>query len=231
MEINNNRLTRGEELLRVTTPSRNSSRRIKLNISQEWLAYYTLRFIIGVIKERKSGIFSIPNDDDDTVVKDKEQVMEFVSKICTLLTTDNGKFGFMLLGNVGVGKTTIMKGIQLLLNNLKYNNKIGCSLRMHTAKEIIGYARNNYNNSFPVLENEPLLAIDDLGEESLEQMDYGTVTTPVIDLIEYRYDRRLFTCFSTNLTLKEIQAKYGDRVYDRLNEMCEFIGFAGESYR
>ena len=76
-----------------------------------------------------------------------------------------------------------------------------------------------------------MLAIDDLGKEPTEVLDYGNVLSPVVDLMEYRYQHQLFTAVTTNLTPDEIRDKYGKRIADRFNEMLEVIVFEDISYR
>jgi DNA replication protein DnaC len=76
-----------------------------------------------------------------------------------------------------------------------------------------------------------MLAIDDLGIEPVEVMDYGNLLCPLVDLLTKRYDLQLFTLVTTNLTPAEIRARYGDRIADRLNEMMLKIVFTNESYR
>ena len=76
-----------------------------------------------------------------------------------------------------------------------------------------------------------MLAIDDLGTEPVEVLDYGNVLYPIVDLLTRRYDRQLFTVITTNLTSEEIRAKYGERIADRLNEMMTKIVFRDSSFR
>ena len=76
-----------------------------------------------------------------------------------------------------------------------------------------------------------MLAIEDMGKEPLEVMVYGNVIAPVQDIIEYRYDKRLFTFITTNLSPQEITQRYGVRVGDRLKEMVSKIVFENDSYR
>ena len=76
-----------------------------------------------------------------------------------------------------------------------------------------------------------MLAIDDLGIEPAEVMDYGNILNPVIDLISYRYNEQLFTIVTTNLNPKQIRDKYGDRIADRFNEMMKKVIFENDSYR
>ena len=76
-----------------------------------------------------------------------------------------------------------------------------------------------------------MLGIDDMGKEPAEIMNYGTIMNPVIDLLEQRYRRQVFTAITTNLTAKEIKNKYGTRVSDRFKEMLEVIVFQDIGYR
>lgn len=83
-----------------------------------------------------------------------------------------------------------------------------------------------------------MLAIDDLGTEPTEVLDYGNVLSPVIDVIEHRYNKQLFTFITTNLVansedekITTIRKKYGVRIADRFNEMLHVIIFKDISYR
>ena len=97
------------------------------------------------------------------------------------------------------------------------------------AKEVQQYARDQ--KAFQDLRQCELLAVEDMGREPLEVLDYGNVLNPVVDLLEYRYNNQLFTFITTNLRADEIRKKYGDRIADRFNEMLEVIVFGGDTYR
>ena len=64
-------------------------------------------------------------------------------------------------------------------------------------------------NKMRSLRSRSMLAIDDLGKEPAEVLSYGNVLSPVVDLLEYRYQHQLFTAITTNLTAAELQEKYG----------------------
>ena len=68
-----------------------------------------------------------------------------------------------------------------------------------------------------------VLAIDDIGLEPTEVLDFGNAINPVIEVLEHRYRQQLFTFITTNLTPKQIREKYGDRVADRFNEIMKCI--------
>lgn len=140
------------------------------------------------------------------------------------------KWGLLLQGNVGNGKTTMIRAMQAAINWLYYNNLLlADGLRMVTAKTITDRAAEvSYMDGLATCD---MLAIDDLGTEPTETLVYGNPLTPVADTLLRRYERRLFTVISTNLTPRERLDKYGQRITDRLREMCTTITFDHESFR
>ena len=167
------------------------------------------------------------------VFEDDEPTKENIKKIAKYLTNDNQKFGMMFLGLCGNGKTTMLYAFQQSINYLNRKNlfedasKVG--IQIIDAKDVAAMAKDI--KEFRTLKNRDMLAIEDMGREPTEVLDYGNILNPVIDLIEYRYDAQLFTVITTNLNKKEIRAKYGARVADRFNEMMECIIFKNDTYR
>lgn len=147
------------------------------------------------------------------------------------------RFGLMLMGGVGTGKTTAVRAMQDTLNCLGRNGLLprvspladGDGLRLVGAKDV--QRDGDSERWFAKLRREPLLAIDDLGAEPTERLVFGNASTPVSDLLEHRYDRRLYTVATTNLTAADLRRKYGDRIADRCREMFTIIRFKGNSYR
>ncbi len=86
-----------------------------------------------------------------------------------------------------------------------------------------------------ITDGRAMILMDDIGTEALQMKDYGTEQTPFATFITTRYTRcyDLFTLniLSTNLTLAEIEARYGTRIADRLLERCEMVDFTDESFR
>ena len=81
------------------------------------------------------------------------------------------------------------------------------------------------------LMDKDILAIDDLGTEPREIIEYGNVLSPIIDLISYRYEHQLPTIITSNLTPQQISEVYGKRIGDRLKETTEIVPFLNGSYR
>ena len=149
------------------------------------------------------------------------------------LTSGSSKFGILLCGGCGNGKSTLLKAFQQLLNYLAipmHDSQGNYGIQITDAKFVAHLARTDYS-AFLRLSRKDMLGVDDLGTEPQEVMDFGNVVTPVIDLLTKRYDEQLFTIITTNLTPKQIRDHYGDRIADRLNEMVEKIVFTNGTYR
>lgn len=147
----------------------------------------------------------------------------------------DSKPGLMLRGDVGNGKTSLMRAIRLLVSFVTeqakgYGNRM--TIPEWSARKIAllcgdEQGRKEYRN----LIEEPLLAIDELGEEPSDVISYGMVYEPLKDLLLERYNKQLFTIVTTNLTRDKIEAKYSKRIADRFSEMMCIINFTNSSYR
>ena len=94
-------------------------------------------------------------------------------------------------------------------------------------QHIMAYARNWEE----VLRMYTWVGIQDMGKEPGESMQWGRITTPVQDLIEFRYDVGLPVFITTNLTAEQIREKYQERTASRLNDMVKVIIFGDIDYR
>lgn len=155
------------------------------------------------------------------------------------LTRADSAPGLLLCGLCGNGKTTLARAVAWLIEHVTVR-ECGYShrevMRFHTAKEICRMcaASEKFKEQFDEygrLFLEPMMIIDDLGEEPMEVMVYGMPHTPIIDIISKRYDARLMTIVTTNLEAAAIREKYGERIGDRLKEMLVPIVFENDSYR
>lgn len=152
--------------------------------------------------------------------------------VAETLAGDSHKFGLLLAGTCGNGKTTTMRAVQSvvqLLNNTRYRSGERIGNRLLEAKEITQLS--DKSGQLTVYQTIPLLFLDDLGREPTEVLKYGNVTSPITELLEYRYNQRLTTIVTTNLEPSEIREKYGDRIADRFNEMFALVSYTGVSYR
>ena len=155
------------------------------------------------------------------------------------LTNITPKFGIVLCGGCGNGKTTMLKALQNLIRRLQIRKPTATTgslygayygLTIVDALHIAQLCKTNHAKYIELVQDD-MLAIDDLGTEPVEVMDYGNIMTPVIDLLTKRYEAQLFTIVTTNLDPKDIRKRYGDRIADRLNEMMAKIVYRNPTYR
>ena len=195
--------------------------------------------LIGV-KYKAEVLNRVHPNDYRQLGSDMKQNIADVSK---WLCNPNKKPGILFFGDVGTGKTTLLRAICTVINTVCERETDGQGRRETTlddfhcisivkAKGII----NDYNNlqtrpRYDLMTKVALLAIDELGVEPMESKLYGNVSEPLIDLFCERYDRQLCTVVSTNLGNTEIRQRYGTRLADRFSEMFATIPFNGQSFR
>ena len=166
---------------------------------------------------------------------DSDELQGHIVQIARLFTEPTAKFGILLCGGVGNGKSSMMYALQNLIRSLEIpligNTTVGTwGMRVESAKFIYNQVKVD-SQEYRQIQNANMLGIDDLGEEETTLMNYGNRVTPVIDLISYRYNRMLFTMVTTNLTPAQIRATYGDRIADRFNEMMLILPYKNPSFR
>lgn len=143
------------------------------------------------------------------------------------------KPGLLLRGNVGVGKTTLLKAIAAVIG---IRTQQPCQIWEARRIAVLGKGAEG-QAVLDRISQTPMLAIDDIGTEPLAVKDYGNEVMPVVELLTERYNRRLTTLITTNLTVvdgkDEIAERYGERIADRLRELCNTLSYDGsqKSYR
>lgn len=208
--------------------------RFRLNMStQDALDLLTAAYKYEV--ERRQCRFIIDDNTESNLVK-----------LAEYMTAPVPKFGVMCCGTCGNGKTTLLYAFQRVVNYLQNRGhfsflddeygRFKAGFQIFHAKEIVQIARDY--KAFREVQSRTMLAIDDLGTEPAEILDYGNALSPVVDLIEHRYNKQLFTFITTNLVASSadekvvtIRRKYGPRIADRFNEMLHVIVFKDISYR
>lgn len=163
--------------------------------------------------------------------QDDRYINQYIVLVSKWMLTHT-RMGLLLRGNVGVGKTTIAKAIAAV-----YNICNGRGFRIFDVVELSRIARDD-EKTFREICDYPMLGIDDLGIEPSVVKNYGNEITPIIELIMHRHAKRMFTIITTNLAVNaqgedEIYLRYGKRIGDRIDQLCNTIKFDGnqKSYR
>lgn len=149
------------------------------------------------------------------------------------------KKGLLLAGNFGTGKTWMMQLFSknqrqvFHIRNAKYiADAFGTDGEVvsETFSELI---KNPVNDRDCFFHTYSGLCIDDMGTEGLKN-HYGNKKNVIGDLIESRYFKKntgVYLHSTTNLSVKELERFYGERVTSRMREIFNFIEVIGEDRR
>jgi DNA replication protein DnaC len=170
------------------------------------------RYRLGAREEIKEMFIKSFEYYDRTV--EKYEHLPAYDEIIDWMVDTKGK-GLMLMGECGLGKSTILNFVIPAIFRTK-TNKI---LRSVPAKELGAVDRNK----------APFIIIDDLGTESIKN-DYGTKIDAVADAISYAEDSSKTLLITTNLTPQALKERYDERTLDRLRK-CKVVIIKGKSFR
>ena len=176
------------------------------------LLEYTYRQIVSA-RAKKGGVTDIG-----------QISREYLRKVAVWLCDNTKKDSLLLCGGIGNGKTTTAEticAVENSINNCKY------WVTAVTAENISQKSREELAQ----LSKIRYLYLDDVGTEPLISQDFGNKIAPFAYLISERYPNRLPTIITSNISLDDIGKRYGERIRDRLVEMCEVLVFESKSYR
>tara|TARA_R100000951_G_scaffold92984_1_gene81504 strand:+ start:375 stop:950 length:576 start_codon:yes stop_codon:yes gene_type:complete len=170
------------------------------------------RYKLGSKEELKEMFIKAFKYYDRTI--DKYEHLPSYNEIIDWMVDTRGR-GLMLMGECGLGKSTILNFVIPAIFRTK-TNKV---LRSIPAKELAAVERNV----------APFIIIDDLGTESIKN-DYGTKIDAVADAISYAEDSSKTLLITTNLSPKSLKERYDERTLDRLRK-CKVVIIKGNSFR
>lgn len=138
-------------------------------------------------------------------------------EVADWLSNNKGR-GLLCLGTCGRGKSLICAKILPLLLNFYY--------RLNLAV----YDAQTMNAKPDEVLGRRLLLIDDLGTENVS-VKYGEKRMVFPELADATEKQGKLLIVTTNLSLKELGDKYGQRTIDRLRATTKAVLFRGESLR
>ena len=170
------------------------------------------RFKLGTKEELKDMFVKAFKHYDRTI--DTYKHLPAYDEIIDWLVDTKGR-GLMLMGECGLGKSTILNYVIPAIFRTKTNK----SLKSISAKDL-GIIEKSITT---------FIIIDDLGTESIKN-DYGTKIDAVADAISYAEDSSKTLLITTNLSGKSLKERYDERTLDRLRK-CKVVVIKGESFR
>ena len=170
------------------------------------------RYKLGTKEELKEMFIKAFKYYDRTI--DKYEHLPSYDEIIDWMVDTKGR-GLMLMGECGLGKSTILNFVIPAIFRTK-TNKV---LRSIPAKELAAVDKNV----------APFIIIDDLGTESIKN-DYGTKIDAVADAISYAEDSSKTLLITTNLSPNSLKERYDERTLDRLRK-CKVVIIKGKSFR
>lgn len=133
------------------------------------------------------------------------------------LTNNSGR-GLLLAGGCGLGKSVIgMRVIPLLIY-------------WQHRKIVSIYDARQLNQKIDEILAKHIIYIDDIGVESMVN-SYGNKRIPFAELCDAAEKQGKLLMLSTNLSMTELEEKYGSRTIDRLRAITTPIVFRGSSLR
>ncbi len=133
--------------------------------------------------------------------------------------------------NTGIGKTFGMQVISDIFT-LRIESVVKLS-KAYTGNVELFEDMLNAPNYYRSKKTNDLI-IDEVGAETITS-NYGNKQEIFANILETRYldfiQKGSYTHFTSNLTPKEIENRYGHRVWSRINEMCTVIEVSGKDNR
>lgn len=137
-----------------------------------------------------------------------------------------GNESLLMIGGAGRGKTHMASAIGKVVIEKGYSVVYENAANIVNTFEAERFGRGSETDTEKYY-NCDLLIIDDLGTEFVTQYTLSVL----FNLINHRIINKLSTVVTTNLSLKEIENNYKERIYSRLCGDYTILGFCGKDIR
>ena len=140
--------------------------------------------------------------------------------------------GILLTGPIGCGKTCLITIIKYFLSEqdqhiVKPARDVSFEFQSEGFETINRYSKKSFHSVGGEMHPKNY-CFDDLGLERIVK-HYGNECNVMQEVILSRYDlfirAGMLTHFTTNLSMQQIENRYGEHVLSRLTEMVNFISF------
>ena len=194
--------------------------------------------LAGILKEQNFGNFNYDlfSDSPETIDKTtdmtpRRNIETVVAQARHFIEVFDEQFNNLLIyGNTGVGKTFLCSCIAKELLDTSH------SVVYYTAYKFFRLLENDKFHSADIEEDVPgpdylidcdLLILDDLGTE----LTNSYIGSALYSVLNERALKKHSTVISTNLSLHDLNTRYSERVFSRLNKDYTFLKITGEDIR
>ena len=140
--------------------------------------------------------------------------------------TPDKSWGVMLWGNVGTGKTHLLKGLMI-----KWAiNEAHILGRFYSLTDLMEEFKSNFDDMQMFkwrLSQVEILVIDDFGAEKTSEF----VQSHLLSFIDMRINKGKSIFVTSNYSPEDLKKRYDARILDRLQELMNFCEVKGDSYR
>lgn len=146
-------------------------------------------------------------------------------------TMKDTRRGLYICGSVGTGKTHFAYALKQKYDHPQgawYAQFYNMTKLLHDIRQDFDMpARDKKYLEEDIMGHEHLLIIDDVGAEKIT--DWVAETFYLI--VNERYNRMYPTIFTSNLPIKDLADRIGDRTASRIVEMCDTVELVGKDHR
>lgn len=133
--------------------------------------------------------------------------------------------GFLLLGNIGCGKSLIIETFIRVYNLFCQQEE---KIHIYDSRQLFYKLVEDGISSF-ITEK---MYIDDLGKEPLDYINYGFTKQPMIELLTARHEKGILTFATGNYKIEDYaKSVYNETITDRFREMFNILILKGNSKR
>ncbi len=169
------------------------------------------------------------------VTNNNQNAYSYIEKVKTMDYEELRNSGVYLYGQPGTGKTHLLTDLCCGLIDKGYNYR---KIIWANTSSLLTNFRSSFGKKYGYDEQTEqeivlgklrttILFLDDIGTESAT--DWAKEI--LYDVINYRYEERLPTFISSNLSPQELANRLGDKFASRVIEMCKPIRVEGNDWR
>ena len=137
---------------------------------------------------------------------------------------DSKGYGLLMIGDSGLGKSVICRDIIPAILNEQDESYSRTTCLVTTAYDLATYGDELD------LHSPKFIMIDDIGTEG-EFVKFGAHRNMFMEVVDYAERSGKVLILTSNLTIEQLNEKYGERTTDRLKSLCRLVKIEGKSLR